>query len=65
MYVEDYVYGPSEYDTDIATCSFEDDEGLVIFITFKESGGTISVNLSFDQTYPDGRAYGSYSGTKS
>ncbi|MBQ7661000.1 MAG: zinc ribbon domain-containing protein [Clostridia bacterium] len=57
-------YGPVHYDAEIGTCSFEDEDGLVLYVTFTASGGGISVKLGYDQAFENGHGYGSYTGTK-
>lgn len=48
----------------IGTCSFEVEDGLVVFVTFSENAGGVSVNMSWDQTFDDGREYGYLAGSK-
>ena len=54
----------SDYDPTTGSCSYTDSDGMSVHIKFSESGGTYSVAIDYDQTFEDGRAYGSYTGTK-
>ena len=54
----------SDYDPSSGSCTYTDSDGMSVSIKFSESGGTYSIAIDYDQTFDDGRAYGSYSGTK-
>lgn len=58
------TYGPSNYDSTIATCSFTDEDGIAVFVTFTENDDGISVHMSYNQSFEGGRSYGSYTGRK-
>lgn len=54
----------NNYDQTTGKCSVTDTDGTVVHFSFSESGTSISFNMNYNQTFEDGRAYGSYSGTK-
>lgn len=54
----------SGYDPATGTCSFADEDGMLIYMYFSKSGGTYSVTMDFDNDYGYGRSYGHYSGSK-
>lgn len=63
VYGEEYIT-ISNYDPSTGSCSFTDEDNVVIYINFAESGGSITVTFSFDYTFDSVRSYGSYSGTR-
>ena len=58
-------FGPNRYDPQTGTADFTDPDGMVIHVVFTENGAKLSVTMSFDYSYEDGRTYGSFSGSKS
>ena len=62
---EDGGVGQGTYNPETGKLSIYDaEEEMNYYFTFTENDGVISVSMSYDQIYEDGRSYGSFSGTK-
>lgn len=54
----------SVYDPSTGSCTLTDEDGMTVYVRFSEKAGVYSVSLDFEETFPEARMYGSFSGTK-